>query len=413
MEGLLGKIGAGIKKFVGNPTVQGIAGAAAFGANPLLGLLAGPGIKNDRERRALENDVLRENLVGVRNQREASDQLQGLLSSERTGTNVSPAFQLEGIDGFTPGTADAAAAGPTAVHNIERGLPATQTQEGQREMMGLLSKVAPQQTAQSLLGGGNSADSRFQQKLMALKAAGIDPNSERGRQFLLSEGTGGNELEALRAMMLKWEIEEKFRQKKEDDEESEFGRREMTQGLNKSLKSFSEFSDINSKLAPTVLRTGALADIISGPVSVYAGARRLLNSPDQEVEQVITDYNVFEKKQSQLLLDILPTLKGMNAGTDRKVDRIASSLANSGNTPGANSIVIASGIEQVFDIADLNKLELDNREYYEDLVDQLKRGGEVISRAYDIRSGDVSAGSSEDAVEVWDPELGRLVRPSQ
>jgi hypothetical protein len=48
MADIFDTIGAGVEKLVGNPYVQGMGLMAATGFNPLIGLLAGPIIKDDR-----------------------------------------------------------------------------------------------------------------------------------------------------------------------------------------------------------------------------------------------------------------------------------------------------------------------------------------------------------------------------
>ena len=77
--GLLGTIENKIGGLLHNPNVQGMAAAALGGVNPLLGLLIGPSIKMDRERRVMENQAMRNKLTTQQNAMDAINALPGML----------------------------------------------------------------------------------------------------------------------------------------------------------------------------------------------------------------------------------------------------------------------------------------------------------------------------------------------
>ena len=94
-HGLLDRITRPITGLLGNPVVQGVGGAAALGFNPLLGLLAVPGLQSDRERRAFANEGIRNRLLQQKRESEAMVGLRGLLADQTIvqgpGTSV-PGF---------------------------------------------------------------------------------------------------------------------------------------------------------------------------------------------------------------------------------------------------------------------------------------------------------------------------------
>jgi len=128
--GLLGRITGGLRGLLDNPFVQGVGGALAFGANPALGLLAGVGLKNSRERRELNNEALRTQITSANRRSDALDQLPGLLAQR---TPIDRLLDVEGgastpIQSATPGGS----------------IPFTATQPGQAQLQGLLARISPQ-----------------------------------------------------------------------------------------------------------------------------------------------------------------------------------------------------------------------------------------------------------------------------
>lgn len=138
--GLLGNVGNKVRGLLSSPTVQGLGAAAAFGFNPLLGLLAAPGIQNSRERKTLENDVLRQSLVDAKRRSSAAQDLTGLLGEQTTATVPSP-IGLLNMEG-----------GVDAIPATRMGqVPTVSTPGGQDRLLGLLAQLAPEQVAERFL----------------------------------------------------------------------------------------------------------------------------------------------------------------------------------------------------------------------------------------------------------------------
>lgn len=142
IQGLLGNLrGAGqkVRGLLDNPMVQGGLMAAATGFNPLIGLLAGPAIKNDRERRELELDALRDEVSGRKDRRSAQGEITGLLAD--TTPVIGPDRFIEGIGE------------DIAIPGRMQQVPATATPQGQERMMGLLARAAPEQFTSQMTSG--------------------------------------------------------------------------------------------------------------------------------------------------------------------------------------------------------------------------------------------------------------------
>ena len=112
--GLLGQI---------MPFLQGAGLASAFGANPLVGLLAGPLIKNERQRASAEMRLLQNRLIRDDRSLGAQQQLAGILGEQVT---------LPGVPGQVPRIA---------------------TPEGRQQAMGLLGDVSPDVVSRVLAQG--------------------------------------------------------------------------------------------------------------------------------------------------------------------------------------------------------------------------------------------------------------------
>lgn len=138
--GLLGNVGHKVQGLLNNPAVQGIGAAAAFGFNPLLGLLAAPGIKNTRDRRSAENELLRQEIRARNRQEKAQGDLVGLLGSQAQAAVPSPIGLLNPNGGMD-------VIGATRRESV----PTVATPQGQQQLLGLLAQLAPAQAISTLL----------------------------------------------------------------------------------------------------------------------------------------------------------------------------------------------------------------------------------------------------------------------
>lgn len=148
-NGLLGDISGVLHSILGNEFVQGAGLVGATGLNPLIGLLAGPIIKDDRERRELENDLVRESLKDSRSRREGATRLAGILGQEAIPAGAPlDVLNLEGgILAQTPGI-------PGVVPSASQSrVPFISTPQGRQEALGASAQAAPAALVNQLAGG--------------------------------------------------------------------------------------------------------------------------------------------------------------------------------------------------------------------------------------------------------------------
>ena len=378
MEGLLSRIGGGLQKFVNNPLVQGIGGAIAFGANPLVGLLAAPGIRNSRERAELRNEGLRAEVDAIEGRASAIDELQGLLRSDVTGRNRTPDFQLD----------DVAGEGALPVRNLNRDVrvPTIATPEGRLQAQGLLAEIAPQQTAASLLGSPRERTNTTEQKAIALRQEGQRQGlTGEDLNNFINQGlfsSGDSTLDQLMATLAVedriFRNEQQRREQEESEEESRKSFKRQQVAINSGLRESMAAAGLNDELAETSLRTGQFAPVFKQGVGLQAAAKRFFGMDSTEQDELLANFGLFEKSTANLLLDVLPTLEGLDAGTDNRLRQIQSSLANTTAEPGANAKILAQGMREFVNIADIHGFEIDNRERVEGFIETLERGEAIL-----------------------------------
>lgn len=331
-QGLFSRIGGGLKKFAKSGFGQALGHAAGFAVNPVLGvgLLAargefGPG--GARERKELENDQARENLRSSRGSNDAHDDLQGLLSrtgAPVTGTNATPAFQLEAIDGLAPGTAGA---GATPIHNVERGLDEIDTVEGQAKKEGLLSRLATPQFANSEFG--TSRSNTTGQKISAYIDEGIRQGHEGQdlNDFVnLNLAQSGRPMTPLETSILQEQLRER-------EARNAAEALEATEAADEKTRIKKDSDNQMRSTATNLLRLSELNDdLYSGssltqPGLPFPDGRRNLASVlgplgdavgiDQSLSEGAANTDEFTSLANEIAIDRID-ISGFNAGTEGK-----------------------------------------------------------------------------------------------
>lgn len=189
MANLLDKLTGGIESLLGNPVVQGVGTAAAANLNPLIGLLAAPIIRDERERRQLDNEATRELIADSQSRRASTEGLQELLTS--TEKQFVPPLGLLGVEGLPS---------PGSVGGFERDVPAITTPQGQQELLGLLAGSAPaafaNQMGASILGN-QGTPSRVSERMRVGQELGL--TGDELVQF--AGGGGGGSSDVLRDVL--------------------------------------------------------------------------------------------------------------------------------------------------------------------------------------------------------------------
>ena len=249
-----------LQGLLGNPSVQGLAGAAAFGANPLVGLLAGQLLKGNRDNRAVENEKARRSL-------RAQERLPGLLAQDInmpqrkaspvdpvTGRrrmipgllDVDPGDDVSGTEAFDPGVV-----GRTSV-------PLVSTRAGNAELQGLMADMEPQTFVQGQLAN-QASPTAFDQRWGLFRQMFPDgvPNNpsptEKAVLQFIGAADENSSLETLRLgadlARINLELENTRDERTITQLDHQRERVEFGNNLNKSADALFEMADINSQLA--------------------------------------------------------------------------------------------------------------------------------------------------------------------
>ena len=367
MPGLLENIGNKIEGLLGNPFVQGAVGAAVGGVSPLLGLLAGPAIKTDRERAKLKNDVLRSELTKRNRENQAQQELKALLSKQTTVQGPDRVAGLLDVEGGDP-----------ALFNLpsrRQSVPAIGTPQGQTEMIALLSQIAPQATATGLFGQIFPRRSTLGPKLDALQ-------SRIGRQLTESEilnvSGAADPNASIETLIAQLQLQTLQHERDSEVKEQKVEKAEFANNLNSSADALLEMSEINTRLAEGgALTQPGLGAETRGNIASGAGAFVGLLGGDQLAENLSAgggDTQRFSDLSNSLALDRL-AVEGFNANTNARFNAFIATKPQLGRQKGPTDQRIADNLEALL-LSDSARpgegFSAERRKQIEALVKQLR-----------------------------------------
>lgn len=372
MAGLLGKIGSGLEGLLNNPLVQGLAGATAFGASPLLGLLAGGQINAGRKASALENDILREQLSGIRKQQGATDQLQGLLSSQSTVQGPTRQAGLLDVEGGQPS--------PFNLPGRRQSVPTIQTPGGQQQALGMLGQIAPGATAQGLLANmfPPQRANTSQMKLDGFESAVGRRATEQEAANIFGAASSDTKIDELlaesRLFMLNQQLREATTQAETDAAERRIETETIDGAVFASLNQLAEMAEINTQRATG----GVLAQPGFGSEQKQFAAQlgSLLTGPfnpelSQDLGSVAQNNERFDQLANTLAITRL-NFESFNAGTDSRLQAWRDTKPSSDLQGSTNNLVIADTIQGALDVAESRRLSVPDRAKFEALIKQLR-----------------------------------------
>jgi len=363
--------------------VKGVGMAALGGVNPLFGLLAAGGIKNNRMKREAENKKLRDQMT-------ATDELTGLLNSKTTtaAPTVGPSKVVEGLPGMFE---------PFAIPGKRGEVPTVQTPEGQQQLLGIMSKLNPGATGASLLPKQNARTNTMQQRIGALGAEADRRGlvGEEKNAFIdqyLAQGAQGD---PVMAMLMSERLEEKrlandsaAEQARIDRENRERSRAAREVALNSTLRRVESLGNNNETLSENLwMRPGWAAKERAGALGAWEFGKRLVGANTKEDQDVLQAYTSFNKDAANLLADMLPNFEGMNAQTDSRLRQIQTMLADIGQEPGTNSKILAESIYEVLDIANINKFVIEDEQRWLNMAKQFTDFSNGFTSKWDIKPG--------------------------
>lgn len=352
----------GVSGLLQNPMVQGVGMMAAGGFNPLLGLLAGPIIQNDRDRAALSLDQARENLRATRGQNDALDRLQ-TMSTENAPVMAGRVPLLD-VETGQP---------------MDSGTPLLSTPAGQREMMGLLTRISPGAATQGLLAqqGPGQRQTAFIREAIAL---GFDPSKPEDnatlRDLWIEQKMGSSkdfearltELQLMREERQEREEAEQVRQQRTRDRTNIFG----------GLTELERLADLNQQLENTFVRTGGVApDLRLQGAEYLATAQRALGKDTSALQSAITNRENLDNGLNALLLGMNEQLELRNLAQYRTLQEAKPSSQDS---PYALANQFANLAEIFLDQAEIKGVEVPDRARVERFIEEQRAFSQSAGR---------------------------------
>lgn len=344
-----------LKGLLQSPTAQGIGMAAATGFNPLIGLLAAPGIKSGRERREIEMDERRERIRAARSQNNARDDLRGLLTQNTTVQGAPRSVGLLDPEGGMDAI---------SIPSRRESVPTVNTPAGQQQLMGLLGELAPGAVAQSVLPS-NRADSATIREMQAL---GYPLTQEGFQAFQDAKGGGTQEIEAL---LTRLELENAITERDQTRQERTRARQTEERGINRNLRKIGDLAELSQNLQGTFLETGLpFSEFRRGIAGGKAGLQKLIGMDAEKTEEMLADYDKLNKGLSDLIIETQDRFGGTL--TNDKLALLENASANPEISPEAAAAIFADIAEIHLDQADINEYSIEDRREVEKLILDLR-----------------------------------------
>lgn len=274
------------------------------------GLMRGLESARQAQTQQLENRAVREELRARAQQRDARSRLGEMMQPGQVAPDVSALPTGQDI-----------IAGNVTDQQIQGIQPQTVPMAGIRraggvqspEVMGLLSQAAPEQFTQSLLGAAFPEPRSEPSDIQALRAAGIDPQSEQGRQIITQGITGGSQdamdaqIQALEARNKMLDLQQRMSEMSAAERDRNIERSRTQTGLNQDVKTIGRLAELSNNLRGTIAETGqpfgevrrTLASLGSVTPENVASA---LGIDQQQARQIAADVQEFKKFSTDLSL---------------------------------------------------------------------------------------------------------------
>lgn len=355
-KGLLGTIGSGIKNLLGSPAVQGLGLAAGFGFNPLIGLLAAPTLRNNRDVATLRNEQARSAVEG---RKEFTDLLgQNVFTSSTTGTEVG--------------------------RRTDTGIPVVSTPEGQNAAMAAISKFNPDFAARAMFTPQRrtSTDAKYEIGQKLFEQGMI--NREQFAEMM----TGGGNNDTLESLRLEFDLMKMQQELAKGSDEASQRALEQTESARQKLEErqlleskvqtqvgeLAEMAALNADLAGGFQETGLpFTEARQAVGSTVGSIGQALGFDTADIKGDAAARARFNKLVKAVSFDALST-----ADLDRTTQQIIGEFFQQlpGDIPGpANDLVIADNLQGILTYADVKGIEIPGRQDIERLVEQLRQKG--------------------------------------
>lgn len=370
----------------------------------------GRGVARARERREIENKLLRDSVAA----REEFTDLLGRTVEVPRQAPPPQAFQLY-QDPARQQLPMSPIAGPGGFDTV----PAVQTPEGQQQVLQLLSRMSPEgamAAAESIMPGVSKRTTAAMNEMQWL---GMEPTIENFQRYHEMRGGPPDPLTTLIAAQqleaTRLANEQRAREAAEAAETKRVETAQREASLNATLRNVGDLAAGNEFLSNTILRTGWGAEQRKTGVSFVEFVKRITGGDSSQEQLLLQTYGDFEKGTANLLNDLLPQLKGINANTDNRLAQIQKSLAAIGNEPGTNAKILSEVIYDVLDIATIGGFNVPQIETWRGLASNLRQfnltGKQFQTRTVTAPNGDLihnvpATMRDEDAIQRWRMRTG-------
>lgn len=339
----------------------------------------------ERDRQAMENRAVRQELQARQRRQEAQQELRGLLGSQEMIRG--PGQEVTGIGGENIGSI------PGRVANV----PTISTPQGQQRAMGLLAEASPEQFSSQLssgllgqmFGGGQEraepapvriarvlADPNESQEVKDAIQAQID-RSDIGAQLQ-------NQLRALQAEQINREMENART-------EEERNRLATEQSLVSGVDRITELIEINNRLKNTAGETGlGLEELKSRFAGPFSAVVSLFGGDREKARQVAADIQRFEQ------LTTTEAVRSLFSGelqsgqlTNAKMNTFIQTKPGLDKLPEVNNRQLADMLREKLNVAERVEFSIPGERNLERLIEQTRSG--------EFSPGSPQVGSDEEA----------------
>lgn len=315
---------------------QAVAGAANYA--------------NERAVGRLQTQAYRNNLQQMSRQRQAMSELQSL---------------------FQPGQSLGPVIAPTA--------PAISTPEGQTRALGLMAEAAPDQFMSQMFNQYFPQGQQSQTSLVQnLRAAGIDPASDEGRDLIRQSiiGSGGSSEELDNTLKL-LQLESLQRQLNAETRTEQQDRQAAESAVFGTIRDVTELIDLNNSLQGTSLETGVgMEGLRRSAVAGVDFIKQQLGLGDAEAARLVADFDRFEQLATGAAVHNLEILRGTGTISNQKFQTLLNLSPGTARSAGANRAGFADMLEAALEAGDSLNLEINNRSELERLISELRDGND-------------------------------------
>jgi len=292
---------------------------------------------------------------------------------------------------------------------------------GQTDGMGLVEMLADPQATMALLQSGfvDAGDllgtsGGPNRTLELLRAAGIDPQSEEGRELISSniagDSTGLETFFAEQQLIAQREAVAKARfERVERERTREQSIRGTKVDVRRDFEHAQEILNIQGDLENTALQSGVpYSEFIR---TIGAGGAALAGLAGFDVGKantIIAKYDRLNKLYADGVINSLDRFSvegGTGSITDQKMALLTKSSPNIGVNSASNAQLIADQLQAILDAAETEDIEIDERAEIEAFIKKTKSTGPLAS----VRSDSTQSTPEPGAVLNYDSE-GKLIQ---